>query len=63
MHPTPSITVADRMLAMRLGLGDLIVPSPCMKYQNACVCAECVTRAETPAPVRVRQPWELPRAA
>lgn len=50
----------DRLLGMRLGLGDLGLRVRCMGYANACVCPECVARSEQrdERPESVRQPWE-----
>lgn len=50
----------DRLLGMRLGLGDLGARVVCMGYQNGCVCADCLERQEhgREKPQEIRQPWE-----
>lgn len=55
----PDLSIEDRTLGVLLGLGDLHRPPACMGYQNACVCGDCLERAElvvVAAPVS--QPWE-----
>lgn len=48
----------DRLLGMRLGLGDLEPRVRCMGYANACVCPVCVERSERPEQREIKQPWE-----
>jgi hypothetical protein len=48
-----------RELGFRLGLGDLQRAPICHGYANACVCADCRAREETPEPGKpAPQPWE-----
>lgn len=39
-----TIPLDARRMSVRLGLGPLIDPKPCMGYYNACVCDACLTR-------------------
>lgn len=60
-HPSRLNTHA-RLLGIRLGLGDLNRPQPCMGYANACVCDDCRERqqlAHADTGPRPRQPWEV----
>lgn len=40
----PDISIEDRLLALRLGLGSLERAEPCHGYANLCLCAACVDR-------------------
>lgn len=61
---TRRIDSSARTLGLLLGLGDLQLSAPCMGFQNACVCVECMARAENPvkASPAPRQPWEAKAA-
>jgi hypothetical protein len=55
----PAFSLDARILAVRLGLGDLVRPEPCMGWANGCVCTDCLERDKTPTPEpAAAQPWE-----
>lgn len=60
----PSLSLADRALGYRLGLGDLADDHEiCHSYVCGCLCSMCVEPSEPlPAPESPAQPWEA-RAA
>lgn len=48
-----------RILAVRLGVGDLECPQVCHGFQHGCICEACAVREEQLARGPVKQPWEL----
>lgn len=70
MPRTPYIDVDPRILAIRLGLGDLLPADRCWGFQSCCNCGDCLQREwdlEHPeeaaerrkAPATPAQPWEI----
>lgn len=61
-----NLTTTDRVLGVRLGLGDLAEREICHGYGRCCVCSACKDRASTatladalPAQEAPAQPWDV----